>query len=90
MHVLRMCFCSPKFFDTHCISATCTKRSMCAICKNNHPTSLHGFLPGKRIKPAPSSSSFHEKKSEIPVYCGLNKQNSVGISMCVVSGGSRT
>ena len=65
------------------ISSDCKNKRICNVCKNKHPTSLHGFVPSKIPPSSPTDSQSTENETSSPentdsnpqtVTCSVNKQ----------------
>ena len=76
----RLCFCCYEPSSTNHTAKTCPRRRVCDICKNEHPTGLHGYTrknPGDNQK---------QSDAEIPstVKTSCTKMEASIISLCVV------
>ena len=74
---------------------TCKQRRTCMICKQSHPTGLHGYLPKKKqpkvtsdpkdgVLPVDDKKLMTSNFAEMDIECNSSSIESKIISMCVV------
>ena len=80
----KLCYSYFSPISTSHNARTCKKRKECKVCKQRHPTSLHGYKTEKKTPPKTEKSHDEKDKEQKDFHCATVNISSEVISMCVV------